>query len=67
MTRGLTATPLAVWERDGVKAALVKAGLPADDILEERVLVWRFETVQAIPVGSAPWKFSAAMRCCGRW
>ena len=51
MTRRLIATPLAAWERDGVKAALVKAGLPADDILEERVLVWRFETVQAIPVG----------------
>src|SRR2546426_10826073 len=51
MTRGLMATPLAPWERDGVKAALVKVGLPADDIHNERVLIWRFETVQAIPVG----------------
>jgi N-acetylglutamate synthase-like GNAT family acetyltransferase len=51
MTRGLMATPLAPWERDGVKAALVKAGLPADDIHNARVLIWRFETVQAIPVG----------------
>jgi amino-acid N-acetyltransferase len=51
MTRRLIGTPLAPWERDGVKTALVKARLPADDIQDERVLVWRFETVQAIPVG----------------
>lgn len=51
MTRRLIAMPLAAWERDGVKAALVKAGLPADDIGDERVLVWRFETLQGIPVG----------------
>ena len=51
MTRGLMATPLAPWERDGVKAALVKVGLPAEDIQDERVLVWRFETFQAVPVG----------------
>jgi amino-acid N-acetyltransferase len=51
MTRGLIATPLAAWERDGIKTALAKARLPADDIHEERVLVWRFETIQAIPVG----------------
>ena len=51
VTRRLIATPLAPWERDGVKAALVKVGLPAEDIQDERVLVWRFETFQAIPVG----------------
>jgi N-acetylglutamate synthase-like GNAT family acetyltransferase len=51
MMQRLIATPLAAWERDGVKAALVRAGLPADDIGNERVLVWRFETGQAIPVG----------------
>ena len=51
MMQRLIATPLAAWERHGVKAALVRAGLPADDIGDERVLVWRFETGQAIPVG----------------
>jgi N-acetylglutamate synthase-like GNAT family acetyltransferase len=51
MMQRLIATPLAAWERDGVKAALVRAGLPADDIGDERVLIWRFETGQAIPVG----------------
>jgi amino-acid N-acetyltransferase len=49
--RRLLATPLAAWEREGVKAALVKAKLPADDIGDERVLVWRFETVEGTPVG----------------
>ena len=49
--RGLLATPLAAWERDGLKAALVKAGLPADDVGDARVLFWRFETVEDIPVG----------------
>jgi hypothetical protein len=29
---GLLPTPLAAWERDGLKTALVRAGLPADDI-----------------------------------
>src|SRR5262249_35265280 len=48
--RGLLATPLAVWERDGLKAALVKAGLPADDVGDARLLFWRFETTD-IPVG----------------
>src|SRR5215468_4533586 len=49
--RGLLATPLAVWERDGLKAALVKAGLPADDIGDPYLLAWRFESVEDIPVG----------------
>src|SRR5256885_16943217 len=48
--RGLLATPLAAWERDGLKAALVKAGLPADDVGDARLLFWRFETTD-IPVG----------------
>ena len=51
MTRRLIATPLAAWERDGVGAALVKAGLPADDIGDPYVLLWRFETYEDVPVG----------------
>ena len=51
MTRRLIATPLAEWERDGVAAALVKAGLPADDIGDPFVLLWRFETYEDVPVG----------------
>jgi amino-acid N-acetyltransferase len=51
MSRRLIATPLATWEREGVKAALVKAALPADDVDDPRVLLWRFETLDAIPVG----------------
>ena len=48
--RRLLATPLAAWERDGLKAALRKAGLPADDVGDARLLFWRFETTD-IPVG----------------
>jgi N-acetylglutamate synthase-like GNAT family acetyltransferase len=51
MSRRLIATPLATWEREGVKAALVKAALPADDVDDPRVLLWRFETVEGTPVG----------------
>ena len=51
MSRRLIATPLATWEREGVKAALLKAALPADDVDDPRVLLWRFETVEGIPVG----------------
>ena len=32
MRRRLLALPLAAWERDGLKAALVKAGLPAEHV-----------------------------------
>jgi N-acetylglutamate synthase-like GNAT family acetyltransferase len=46
----LFALPLAPWERDGVKAALIKAGLPADDADAPEVLVWRFER-NDVPVG----------------
>jgi amino-acid N-acetyltransferase len=49
--RRLLHTPLAIWERDGLKAALVKAGLPADDVGDAYLLAWRFETVEDIPVG----------------
>ena len=49
--RRLIATPLAEWERDGVAAALVKAGLPADDIGDPFVMLWRFETYEDVPVG----------------
>jgi N-acetylglutamate synthase-like GNAT family acetyltransferase len=50
-THGLVATPLASWERDGLKAALAKVGLPADDVAEPRCLFWRFETRADIPAG----------------
>src|ERR1700731_298325 len=49
--RGLLATPLAAWEREGVKTALVKAGLPADDVDDPRHMFWRFETATDVPVG----------------
>ena len=51
MSRRLIATPLAAWEREGVKAALIKTALPADDVDDPRVLLWRFETLEGIPVG----------------
>jgi hypothetical protein len=50
-TRRLLATPLAVWERDGVKTALLKAGLPADDVGSPGLLIWRYESSADIPAG----------------
>jgi N-acetylglutamate synthase-like GNAT family acetyltransferase len=50
-SRRLMATPLQVWERDGAGAALIRAGLPADDIDDPYVLLWRFETHEDVPVG----------------
>jgi N-acetylglutamate synthase-like GNAT family acetyltransferase len=47
----LNAIPLAAWERDGVLAALRRAGLPADDVASPGRLFWRFETVDLTPVG----------------
>jgi N-acetylglutamate synthase-like GNAT family acetyltransferase len=47
----LIATPLAAWERDGLMAALVKAGLPAGDVGDPHLLFWRFETYEDIPAG----------------
>jgi N-acetylglutamate synthase-like GNAT family acetyltransferase len=49
--RGLLATPLAAWERDGLRAALAKAGLLADDVDDPRHMFWRFETATDVPVG----------------
>jgi N-acetylglutamate synthase-like GNAT family acetyltransferase len=49
--RRLLVTPLAVWEREGLKAALVKAGLPADDVGDPQLSFWRFETHEDVPVG----------------
>ena len=49
--RGLVATPLASWEREGLKAALVKAGLPSEDVTDPKCLFWRFETVADVPAG----------------
>ncbi len=46
----LRAVPLAAWERDGVRAALLKAGLPVDDVGDAALLFWRFET-DDVPVG----------------
>ena len=51
MTPSLIALPLAVWERDGLKAALTKAGLPADDILTPGLQFWRFSTQDDVPAG----------------
>jgi amino-acid N-acetyltransferase len=51
MPRRLLAIPLAAWEREGLKAALVKADLAAGDIGDPRILFWRFETFEDIPVG----------------
>ncbi len=48
----LFALPLAPWERDGLRAALARAGLPADDIETEGPLFWRFER-EDVPVGFA--------------
>ena len=47
----LLATPLAPWERDGLRAALTKTGLPADDVADPRLYFWRFETYEDVPVG----------------
>jgi N-acetylglutamate synthase-like GNAT family acetyltransferase len=46
----LLARPLEVWERDGLKIALAKVGLPVDDLTEPGPLFWRFEQ-DDIPVG----------------
>jgi N-acetylglutamate synthase-like GNAT family acetyltransferase len=42
--------PLAVWERDGLAAALAKAGLPAGDLESPGLQFWRFEN-DDVPVG----------------
>jgi len=47
----LFAQPLAVWERDGLAAALTKAKLPSEDIGTEGPSFWRFTTEDDVPVG----------------
>lgn len=51
MPPSLIAFPLAVWERDGLLAALRKANLPAADVTEPRILFWRFSTDDDVPAG----------------
>ena len=46
----LRATPLAAFERDGLKSALKNSGLP-HDVETSAGLFWRFETVNDVPVG----------------
>jgi N-acetylglutamate synthase-like GNAT family acetyltransferase len=46
----LFALPLAPWERGGLTAALLRAGLPTDDVDAPDVLFWRFER-NDMPVG----------------
>lgn len=47
----LIAEPLRTGERMTLAGALVKAGLPADDLDEPGRLFFRFETADLIPVG----------------
>jgi len=47
------AVPLATFERDGLKAALRKAGLPCEDVEQSGPLFWRFDTDDDIPAGFA--------------
>jgi len=47
----LNAIPLAAWERDGVTAALKRAGLPAEGVEAPGRLFWRFEADDLTPVG----------------
>ena len=51
MAPTLTAFPLAVWEREGLAAALRKANLPADDVTAAGALFWRFSTDDDVPAG----------------
>jgi len=51
MPPSLIALPLAVWERDGLKAALTGAGLAVDDILAPGSQFWRFATDDDVPAG----------------
>ncbi len=46
----LFSLPLAIWERDGLKAALKKAGLPYADVEAPGRYFWRFEE-DDVPVG----------------
>jgi N-acetylglutamate synthase-like GNAT family acetyltransferase len=50
MAPRLRATPLASFERDGLKAALANFGLPVDADAPA-ALFWRYETASDVPVG----------------
>jgi N-acetylglutamate synthase-like GNAT family acetyltransferase len=47
----LRAVPLAAWERDGLKAALARAGLSAGDVTRDHLLFWRYEQIDDMPAG----------------
>jgi amino-acid N-acetyltransferase len=47
----LIATPLKPFERAALKAALVRAQLPVDDIDVPEHLFWRYETTDDVPGG----------------
>ena len=47
----LIAFPLAVWERDGLAAALKGAGLPMEDIAGPGPHFWRFSSTDDVPAG----------------
>ena len=47
----LRAVPLATFERDGLKAALGKAGLPCEDIERSGLHFWRFDSEDDMPAG----------------
>jgi N-acetylglutamate synthase-like GNAT family acetyltransferase len=49
----LRAVPLAAFERDGLKAALRKVGLPCEDVEQSGPLFWRFDTEDDMPAGFA--------------
>ena len=51
MAPALVAFPLAPWERDGLAAALIKAKLPADDVMQPGLRLWRFSTDDDVPAG----------------
>jgi N-acetylglutamate synthase-like GNAT family acetyltransferase len=46
----LVAQPLAAWERDGLAAALSKAGLSTENVRDPSRLFWRFHE-DDVPVG----------------
>ena len=47
----LRAVPLATFERDGLRAALSKVGLPCEDVEHSGVLFWRFDSDDDMPAG----------------
>lgn len=47
----VVAYPLAVWERDGLKAVLHGAGLASEDVEAEGALFWRFLSIDDTLVG----------------